>query len=177
MSDKKTKDFPNDDDLTLDVEGFGQAQEDAKRPPLPNAKWLFEIDDYTVKRSKKNDLYVTFNCKVIDDDPVYNGRFVRSGPCMLQGAGLPFFVGDGAKPGFVETITPSRTWDVKKGIRLVEANGRSAYLDSFAGCKFAAMTTIDYIKVEGTQDNKLNDDGQPIPSGWNSMCMEYFSVK
>ena len=161
----------NDSFPTIDVDGFGEEQEKAKMKPLPEARYLFEIEDYDVfltgemSKSGAGVPYVRFRCRTIDSDPDLNGRLVSTGPLMLSGAGFRFFVGDGRKGGsggFVEIIKPNRKWDVKKGIRLLEdgykedGGAGSVYLDSFTGCQFSAEVSID-----------LDDEGEA--TGFNSM--------
>ena len=154
----------------VDVEGFAKEQEEARRKPLPNARWKFQIGDYEVLESGPNSKVpktpmVKFICNVMDPDPEWNGRTVRTGPLMLAGPGFVFFMGDGKNlKGFVEIVTPSREWDAKKKTRLVGEDRRSEYLDSFVGCEFAATTKIDHDTETGEE------------TGWNSMGQDYQEV-
>ena len=152
----------------IDVAGFDEEQEKAKIPSLPDEKYKFVITDYDVLKSGENSKvpgtpYVRFNCQVQDPDPKFNGRYVRSGPFMLKGAGFRFFVGDNRVKGFASTVSPSRKWDAKKGIRLIDERGESQYLASFVGCTFVCNTVTD------TDDNG-------VETGFNSMGRDYSKV-
>ena len=133
----------------VDAGGFDEEQKEAKIKPLPDDWYLWEILDYEVSLSGEASKvpgtpYVRFMCSCKDKDPECDGRKVRTRPQMLRGPGFKFFVGDGENlTGFVEMLTPSRGWDPKKGVRLLNADGKSEYLDSFVGCEVAGKTEKD----------------------------------
>jgi len=152
----------------IEVRGFAEEQNEAKIPPLPDEKYAFVIETYDVLKCGENAKnpgapYVKFSCRVQDSDSRWNNRVVRTGPFMLSGPGLRFFIGDGRQIGFVDVVTPARRWSKDKGITLLNTDGTSDYLDSFIGCKFVCNTITD-----------LDSDGEP--NGWNSLGSNYTRI-
>lgn len=123
-------------------------QDAARIKPLPvGVTFLFTIDDYKLWASKPKDdengkpipptPLLTFRCKVQDEDPEINGRFVSTGMFFLSGRGIAKLIGDGGRQtGFAEILRPNRKF--KAGTVLFHRDGSSQYLDSFKGCEFSA---------------------------------------